>query len=352
MFGVTRPLSGITSAMAEISQGRLDTKIPFETKANEIGDQARSLVVFRNSLLENERARANQEAVKQQSEALRKAAMLEMADQFELAVGTIVTSVSVSASSLKDAANSMSSSAAGASTQTVAVAVGSEEALANLQSVAHATDQLLNSVSEISEQTVRSAQMAGRAVGVASRSSSQITSLAEKAHEIGKIVELIASIASQTNLLALNATIEAARAGEAGRGFAVVASEVKSLAEQTASATVQISSQIQEIQNSANDSTQTIAEIVENVEQINGFASSIAAAVEEQNSATQDIARNINEASQGTAEMTNRITGVSEEVKSTSEKSSEVLAAADILTQKASDLRGEMDAFLANVRAA
>lgn len=76
----------------------------------------------------------------------------------------------------------------------------------------------------------------------------QIMLLDLKAKEIGKIVNLISSIAGQTNLLALNAAIEAARAGEQGKGFAVVAEEVRKLAEGSSSATKEINTLIHEIQ--------------------------------------------------------------------------------------------------------
>ncbi len=79
--------------------------------------------------------------------------------------------------------------------------------------------------------------------------------------EIGKVVELIATIAKQTNLLALNATIEAARAGEAGRGFAVVASEVKDLANETAVATSEIGGQVGGIRSDTRDAVSAIEEM-------------------------------------------------------------------------------------------
>ncbi|GAA3351943.1 hypothetical protein GCM10020358_83650 [Amorphoplanes nipponensis] len=79
--------------------------------------------------------------------------------------------------------------------------------------------------------------------------------------EIGKVVELIATIAQQTNLLALNATIEAARAGEAGRGFAVVASEVKDLANETAVATSEIGGQVGGIRGDTQNAVSAIEEM-------------------------------------------------------------------------------------------
>jgi methyl-accepting chemotaxis protein len=88
-----------------------------------------------------------------------------------------------------------------------------------------------------------------------------IQRLEASSSEIGKVVELIATIAKQTNLLALNATIEAARAGEAGRGFAVVASEVKDLANETAVATSEIGGQVGGIRSDTRNAVSAIEEM-------------------------------------------------------------------------------------------
>lgn len=118
-------------------------------------------------------------------------------------------------------------------------------------------------------------------------SSSKVDQLAQASTEIGGIVKSIEEIASQTNLLALNATIEAARAGEAGRGFAVVASEVKTLANQTASATEDIRTRISRL-------TTEMEEIMQAMSGVSNAVATGQSSIESANEKISDIHENIN----------------------------------------------------------
>jgi methyl-accepting chemotaxis protein len=79
-----------------------------------------------------------------------------------------------------------------------------------------------------------------------------VVRLSEQSQAIGEIVATVNDLADQSNLLAVNAAIEAAKAGEQGKGFAVVAQEVRSLAEQSKKATVQVRTILGDIQKATN----------------------------------------------------------------------------------------------------
>ncbi|WP_353618366.1 methyl-accepting chemotaxis protein [Roseomonas genomospecies 6] len=186
----------------------------------------------------------------------------------------------------------------------------------------------------------------------AERTNATVNGLVDAAQRIGAVLQLINGIAGQTNLLALNATIEAARAGEAGKGFAVVASEVKSLANQTAKATEDISVQIAGIQEVARSSAEALNGIGATIGTINDIVMTVAAAVEEQTAATREIARNVQEAAHGTRSVTETIGSVTGGASETGNLAEEVLGAAGNLHRESDRLRESVDLFMQRIRAA
>ena len=271
---------------------------------------------------------------------------------FDGRIKIVLATVGDSASSMKSAANALVGSAEESTRQSARVATASEEASANVQAVASATEQLASSVREIGRQVADSTRISGKAVDQAQQSGVSIRDLAEAAQKIGAVVELINTIAAQTNLLALNATIEAARAGDAGRGFAVVASEVKALAEQTARATEEISQQVLAIQAATKQSVSAMSEIGATIGSVNEIATAIAAAVEEQGVATTEIARNIQQAALGTQEVSGNIAGVSDAAGQTRETAKRLLSSADQLSTESETMRDSVERFFAAIRAA
>ncbi|AMA61232.1 chemotaxis protein [Bradyrhizobium sp. CCGE-LA001] len=351
-FAVTRPIQRITTEMGVLAKGDTSVTISATERKDEIGEMAQAVQVFKTNAIEVERLKAEQVEVERRNAEQRKHDMIRLADDFENAVGQIIGTVSSASTQLESSATTLTGTAERSQKLATTVAGASEEASTNVQSVASATEEMASSVGEISRQVQESARMAGDAVGQARATTERVSELSKAAARIGDVVELINTIAGQTNLLALNATIEAARAGEAGRGFAVVASEVKALAEQTAKATGEIGQQISGIQAATNDSVGAIKEISSTIERLSEISSAIAAAVEEQGAATQEIARNVQQAAQGTQQVSSNITDVQRGATETGTASSQVLSAAQMLSNDSNRLKSEVGKFLNSVRAA
>jgi methyl-accepting chemotaxis protein len=350
---ISAPLSAMRAAMIELAKGNFEIVLPGLGRADEIGEIAQAVETFKISV--KQKAQDEAEAKIRQDQAAaqqRKADMIGLADEFESAIGEIVETVSSASTELEASAGTLTKTAVRSQELTVMVAAASEEASTNVQSVASATEELSSSVNEISRQVQESARMASAAVDQARKTNGRVGELSEAAARIGDVVELINTIAGQTNLLALNATIEAARAGTAGRGFAVVASEVKALAEQTSKATGEIAQQINGIQSATQDSVGAIKEISGTIEKLSEISSTIAAAVEEQGAATQEISRNVQQAALGTMQVSSHVTDVQHGAGETGSASSQVLSAAQSLSNESNRLKLEVGKFLSSVRAA
>jgi methyl-accepting chemotaxis protein len=348
---VSSGINSIIDPMQALGKGDLSAEVPHRGKKTEVGAMADVLQVFKEALIAK---KAADEAAAADAEAKieRGRRVDDLTREFETMIGEIVQTVSSASTQLEASASTLTATADRSQRLATTVAGASEEASTNVQSVASATEEMASSVGEISRQVQESARMAGDAVGQARATTERVSELSKAAARIGDVVELINTIAGQTNLLALNATIEAARAGEAGRGFAVVASEVKALAEQTAKATGEIGQQISGIQAATNDSVGAIKEISSTIERLSEISSAIVAAVEEQGAATQEIARNVQQAAQGTQQVSSNITDVQRGATETGTASSQVLSAAQMLSNDSGRLKNEVSKFLTNVRAA
>ncbi|MEM9221604.1 MAG: methyl-accepting chemotaxis protein [Pseudomonadota bacterium] len=348
---ITRPVQGLTDAMAELSNGNLEVDVPSTDGKDEVGDMARAVQVFKDNMVKTRQM--EEEEARAQAERMRRSEATERAiSEFRKQIDSRLSSLSGVSEELTDSAEILAQLSRETQDRSNSANEVSEQASANVQSVSAAAEEMDASFAEIVSQVVRANSTVGDTSSRARDMRTSMEELHKQSDAISQVVDLIRDISDQTNLLALNATIEAARAGDAGKGFAVVASEVKNLAEATGKATEEISEKIEQVRQACETSVGAAKKIVTSIDDVNEISAAISAAVEQQKAATAEITRNMQEASSGTEEVSANMSQVNEATTRSTATVETVTDAAKRTDTETKQVKLAVDRFIQSVQAA
>ncbi|MGR9348408.1 methyl-accepting chemotaxis protein (plasmid) [Rhizobium leguminosarum] len=307
-----RPINQITSAMRRLADGKLETSIVGDSRADEIGDMARALGVFKNNAIakveieersEVERSRAEEErhrndeekrtveeqidfAVTALAEGLGRLArgdisqtiatpffgrLEQLRNDFNsslLRLQETIDQIRTNTRMIEGNAGQMDLAANDLARRTEQQAVALEEIAAAIEEITTTVRSSAACADEAHQIITDTKQVADSSSQVVASAIDAMGKIEAASDEIVQIIGVIDEIAFQTNLLALNAGIEAARAGEAGKGFAVVAQEVRDLAQRSAEAGQRIKQLIGRSQTEITNGARVVRETSEVLESI------------------------------------------------------------------------------------
>lgn len=347
---LVRQINHITDLFGEIGIGNFGARTPVTTQ-DELGEMAASLNTMLDTVLalvqtQDERDKIQEAIMKlltdisgvADGDLTAEAEVTEdmtgaIADSFNFMIGQlreVIRNVQEATVQVSFSANEIQATAQHLSQ-------GSESQASQIVDTSAAVDEMSVSIQQVSDNAVRSAEVAQWALNNAQQgaqvvqetvhsmtrirdqveeTSKRIARLGESSKEIGDIVQLIGDIADRTSILALNASIQAAMAGEAGQGFAVVAEEVESLAERATEATRQIAGIVKTIQSETNETVaamedsqrevvegshladqagQTLSEIQNVSKELAELIQSISMASKQQARGSEAVARSMND---------------------------------------------------------
>jgi len=348
---VVVPVRTLSDAIGHLSRRDYEQPVPQVGDEDEFSEMAGTLEALRQNALEAEALSVERQQA-QEAELARAGRLSTLCRGFEATAGQTLATVAAATERMIAAAEAMTGTAGDANQRTEEIAKAVQQAAESINAVAGAAEEMRASLAEVSDKVEQSSRLTSHAVSDAEATNREVAQLADAAAEIGQVVGVISAIAAQTNLLALNATIEAARAGEAGKGFAVVASEVKSLASQTAAATDQITRQVAAIQGATQTAVDAIGGIGTRIREVDGLTVAITEAVQGQVSAMNQVARDAQDVATVTGRVSSQLAEVRSAAAETGSAAGQVRGTADELGRQATALSREVEQFIGGVQAA
>ncbi len=381
---VVRPVQAITRYMAGLADDDYATPVPFAERTDELGQMAKAIAVFRESLLERQtlrerdeqsrtdadRQRAATDAERRSAEESRREALNGLAEGLRrLASGEVGVRLNQAFAAdyerLRDDFNTTAQTLnvtlgdIGCASRGVDAGAGeiaqaadnlsrrTEQQAASLEETAAALGQITDAVRESAEGAGRANRMADVAHEEARSTEASVRDaviavreIEEASSQIGRIIGVIDEIAFQTNLLALNAGVEAARAGDSGKGFAVVAQEVRALAQRSAEAAREIKVLINATTAKVgvgvalvDQSGAALGSIITRVGEISALVSEIATAAQEQATGLREVNTAVNQMDQMTqqnAAMVEQTTAAAHALKGEAGRLGELVSRFDV----------------------